>query len=343
MIDDRDPDGPGSADEGLFGLAVDPDGAAVVVIPAPFQATASFRRGTRHGPAAVRLASVQVDLADRELGEPWRAGIAMLELPEAVLAWDRAAEAEALAVIAAGGPVSLELAAAAARVDAQSQRLNAWVARRAREVLDRGAIPAVLGGDHSVSFGAIAAAAERWPGLGILHIDAHADLRRAYEGFTWSHASIMYNALSRLPGISRLVQVGLRDLGRCELDYQAANPRRIRAHFDADIAWALAGGAGWRGLCERIIEPLPERVYVSFDIDGLDPSLCPSTGTPVPGGLSWGQACVLLRVLAESGRRIAGFDLCEVAPGEGPWEASWDAAVGARLLYKLAGWAIATA
>lgn len=342
MIDDFDPDGPGSADDGLFGLEIQPEDAAVVVIPAPFQATTSFRRGTRDGPAAVRRASVQVDLADLETGEPWREGIAILDLPDEVLAWDRDAEPDALAVIAAGGADTPALLEAAARVDASSERVNRWVADRAREVLARGAVPAVLGGDHSVPFGAIAAVAERWPGLGILHVDAHADLRRAYEGFTWSHASIMHNVLTRLPGVAHVVQVGVRDIGRGELDFLAAHPDRVTAWFDPDIAWGLAGGASWQGMCETFLEPLPEHVYISFDVDGLDPALCPSTGTPVPGGLSWHQACVLLRTLATSGRTIVGFDLCEVAPGDGPWDASWDATVGARLLYKLAGWAIAT-
>ena len=116
--------------------------------------------------------------------------------------------------------------------------------------------------------------------------------------------------------------------------------RGVRVWHDAALAWSLSGGVSWRSLVAEILAPLPERVWVSFDIDGLDPSLCPHTGTPVPGGLSWHQATTLLRALASSGRRIVGFDLCEVAPGPGPAGESWDAIVGARLLYKLAGWAI---
>jgi len=341
-MSDFDPDGPASLEDGLFGLGLSPEEAAVTVIPVPFEATTSFRRGTRDGPAAVLEASLQVDLSDLETGEPWREGIAMLPLPESIVALDRQAAPDALAVIEAGGPITPALVAAAARVDAIGERVNRWVADRTREVIARGGIPAVLGGDHSVPFGAMAAVAERWPGVGILHVDAHADLRGAYEGFTWSHASILYNALTRLPDISRVVQVGIRDVGRGELDFLADNSDRVSAWFDPDIAWGMAGGASWRELAEGFVQSLPQYVYVSFDIDGLEPALCPNTGTPVPGGLSWQMACVLLRALGTSGRTIVGFDLCEVAPGPGPLAQSWDANVGARLLYKLAGWAIAS-
>ncbi|MDP6368761.1 MAG: arginase family protein, partial [Planctomycetota bacterium] len=99
---------------------------------------------------------------------------------------------------------------------------------------------------------------------------------------------------------------------------------------------AMARGETWHALMEQALEPLPQRVWITFDVDGLQPTLCPNTGTPVPGGLSWSQANVLLYLLGKSGRKIVGFDLCEVGPKE------WDANVGARLLYKLAGWAIMT-
>jgi agmatinase len=338
---DFDPDGPGSAEDGLFGVPADPAEAAVVVIPVPLEATTSFRRGTRDGPAAVLEASTQLDLSDLETGEPWRAGIAMLPIPEEVRAWDRKAEADALAVIEAGGAVGPTLHAAVERVNAMGEEVNRWVYERAVQILDRGAVPAVLGGDHASPFGCLQAVSERFPGVGVLHIDAHADLREAYEGFTWSHASILFNVLKHLE-VGHLVQVGLRDVGHAERAFIDAQRGRVSAWFDPEIAWALAGGEAWLALAERIVAPLPARVYVSFDIDGLDPALCPNTGTPVPGGLSWQQACALLRVLAESGREIVGFDLCEVAPGPGPAAESWDANVGARLLYKLAGWAVRT-
>lgn len=330
-----DPDAPADGDS-LFGLPGTVEDAAVVVIPVGFEATASYRRGTKDGPPAILAASMQVDLHDIETGEPWQHGIAMEPEDPRVAAWNAAASEDALVVIANGGrdPGDAERAA---RVTAIMDQLHDHVYTRARHWLDRGRIPAIVGGDHSVPYGAIRAAADKYPGLGILHIDAHADLRVAYEGFRWSHASILYN-VAQLPSVGKIVQVGIRDFGKGERDYSESEPR-IDTHFHANVGWMVAGGEPWRRIVERMIAPLPHDVWVTFDIDGLDPALCPNTGTPVPGGLSWPEALVLLRALGESGRRIVGFDVNEVAPGAND---EWDAIVGARLLYKLAGWAIAT-
>jgi agmatinase len=147
----------------------------------------------------------------------------------------------------------------------------------------------------------------------------------------------MYNVMTRLPKVSRLVQVGLRDLGANEDRRIRISRGRIRAHFDANLAAAMARGTRFATLAGRIVRDLPEKVYVSVDIDGLDPSLCPGTGTPVPGGLSWRQATFLLAELVRSGRRVVGADLCEVAPSRG---SDWDANVGARLLYKIIGFGL---
>lgn len=333
-----DLDAPALADAGLFGLGAAPLDAAVVVIPAPFQATTSYRRGTRGGPAAVLEASLQVDLPDRDFGAALQRGVAMLPLEECPIeAWDLEVEDDGLGVIRAWSEGSPPDPAAIARVNAAGVRVNDWIEARADEILARGAIPAVLGGDHSTPFGAIRAVARRHPGLGVLHIDAHADLREAYEGFTWSHASIFFNVLEQIPEIGQLTQVGIRDFGLSEQAIILRNTK-VRTFFDADIAGDIADGEPWRRVAERIVATLPQKVYVSFDIDGLEPALCPSTGTPVPGGLSWHQMSLLLRALAGSGRQIVGFDLCEVAPGPG----DIDAIVGARVLHKLAGWAIAT-
>ena len=148
----------------------------------------------------------------------------------------------------------------------------------------------------------------------------------------------MHNVLERAESIARLVQVGVRDLGEREYDRIHSDPR-ISCNFDRDLHQL-----SW----EVVLAPLPPTVWVSWDIDGLDPSLCPNTGTPVPGGLQWDQAMTLIAALVESGRKIVGFDLCEVSPGrasDGELDLSrlgesWDAAVGARLLYRLGGWAL---
>lgn len=331
---------PGAAcppDSGIFGLPFDVDEAQVVVLPVPWAPTTSYGGGAERGPGAVLAASRQVDLYDRETGRPYEAGIAMEEIPAEVLEWHRRARADARAVIAAAGEVGGDpaLAAALGRVNALSERLDEWVFERTRELLEGGHLVALLGGDHSAPFGSICAHAEAYPGMGILHVDAHADLRPAFEGFAGSHASIMHNVSTRLPGVDRVVQVGIRDFSEEESRVIEESGGRIVTFFDADLAAARHDGVPWRRQVEGIVESLPERVYVSFDIDGLDPSLCPHTGTPVPGGLSFHEANALLAAVARSGRRIVGLDLCEVVPGEG---GEWDANVGARVLYKLIGW-----
>lgn len=321
-----DPDAP--ADEGgLFGLPHPPDDASVVVLPVPFEPTASSGHGTADAPPAVLEASYQVDLSDPETGEPWRQGIALAdEAP-----WMRDLNERCLALAARAREGDEE---ALAQVNAASDRVTDHVEAFTAAVLDDGRIPGILGGDHSVPLGAFRAATARYPGMGILHVDAHADLRVAYEGFTQSHASIFYNAL-QLPGLEALVQVGLRDLGRKERALAAADDR-VHWFTEQTLMAHEHSGRGFGELADAIVGCLPKHVWISFDIDGLDPALCPGTGTPVPGGLSWREAMGLLSALGRSGRHIVGFDLCEVG------SSSWDANVGARLLYKLSGWALAS-
>jgi agmatinase len=331
-----DVEGPGG--DGLYGLGTPLERAGAVIVPVPYEATVSYGAGTARGPAAVLEASDQVDLFDLQTGEPHRAGIAMLDLPAQVEAWSAEARPSAERVIAGGGvDADPGLAEHAAVVDACSERVNAWVRATVEEQLEAGRLVGVLGGDHSVPFGAIAAHAARSPGLGILHVDAHADLRKAYEGFRWSHASILYNVREHLD-VGPVVGVGYRDLCASEERILREDPRFFPYH-DPLVRERLFAGETWGAIANEAVEHLPEQVYVTFDIDGLDPALCPNTGTPVPGGLSWAEACSLLQAVVRSGRRIVGFDLVEVSPPpEGGSE--WDANVGARLLYKLIGFAL---
>lgn len=333
-----DPDAPAHPGSGIYGLPFSPTDAAVVLLPVPWDATTSYRPGTSRGPEAILGASYQVDLFDTELGRIYESGIAMLPISEDVNAWNREARDAAIPVIQAGGAGGDKaLERAAQRVGELSSTLNAWVREQVESWLAAGKTVGVVGGDHSVPFGAIEAIATRHPGMGVLHLDAHADLRRAYEGFTWSHASIMYNVVGRLPEIGRLVQVGIRDVGEAEVQLIEGSGGRIVTHFDAELAARRFRGETWDAQCRAIVESLPRDVYLSFDIDGLDPSFCPHTGTPVPGGLSFQQASYLIGVVVGSGRRVVGFDLSEVAPGD---DDEWDGIVGARLLYKMIGWTL---
>ena len=334
-----DPDAAATGD-GLFGLDTRPEHAKVVVIPVPFDATTSYRPGTARGPAHVLEASRQVDLEDIQYGPIWQAGISMLPIPADIAALSRRARAAAEPVIAAGGaePGNKAHAKAVAAVNAASERVHGFVAREAERILDRGAVPAVLGGDHSSPFGLIAELSLRHPGMGILQIDAHADLRDGFEGFAWSHASIFHNVMTRLPGVGRLVQVGIRDVGSREVAFAQASKGRVKTFYDQRLRDRQFAGATWTKVCREVIAALPKEVYVSFDIDGLTSEHCPHTGTPVPGGITFAETCHLLELLAESGRRVVGFDLCEVAPGAPGDE--WNGCVGARVLYKLMGCAL---
>lgn len=334
-----DPDAAAAPGAGIFGLPFAPADSRVVVLPVPFEATTSYGGGTSGGPEAIFDASKQVDLFDAETGRPYEDGIAMWRLSKRIARWNRDARKHALPIIKAGGAGSKKsLRDKLERVNEISEWMNEWVESHTRDLLMKGKFVAVLGGDHSVPFGAIKAQADRHSGIGILHLDAHADLREAYEGFTWSHASIFHNVMTRIEGVTRLVQVGVRDLGNAERKMIDDSNGRIVTFYDAGLAEEKERGTPWSQVADRIVAELPELIYLSWDIDGLDPTLCPNTGTPVPGGLSWNEAIGLLRALVRSGKKVIGLDLCEVSPGD----SEWDANVGARLLYKMIGFALKT-
>lgn len=336
-----DPNTAARAGSGLFGLPHDPDRAAVHVVPVPWEVTTSYGGGTARAPAAVLAASHQVDLFDLHVDRPYEAGIAMLPADPRIAAWNAEARPLAERIIARGGAIDGDAGLDAARrlVNARSTELNTAVEEATVRILAAGRVPAILGGDHSAPYGAIRAAADRHPGLGMLQIDAHMDLRAAYEGFIWSHASIARNLVDRVPGIASLVQVGLRDFCEEEIEAVAAQGGRVQPWYDGTLARRRFQGETWGRMVAEIIAPLPKEVWISVDIDGLDPKLCPHTGTPVPGGLEFAEAVYLLAAVARSGRWIVGFDLVEVAPGPAAG-GEWDANVGARLLYQLCAWTL---
>jgi agmatinase len=335
-----DPNAAALPGSGIFGLSDAPEDAKVVLIPVPWDATTSYRAGAAKGPGAILEASKQVDLFDIETGKPYASKIAMTDESEEIRAWNVEARMLAVEVLAVGGHVegNEKLTSALARVNALGTLVNERVYNAAKRWIAAGKIVGVVGGDHAAPFGAIQAHAEAYPGMGVLHIDAHADLRFAYEGFEWSHASIMESVSRRLPSISKIVQVGIRDFCEEEFDRIQASKGRIETHYDVDLSRALMQGQLHTKIA-AIAAALPKQVYITFDIDGLDPTLCPSTGTPVPGGLSFHEATAIIRALVDGGHTIVGFDLNEVAPSpEG--EDEWDGNVGARVLYKLIGWAL---
>ena len=340
-----DPNAAALPGSGIYSLLATPEESAVHVLAVPFDATASYRQGAWRGPGAIVRASRQVDLFDAFAGRPYESGIALLESDGRIERLQREAARLARGVIDAGGQVAGDpaLERALRRVNAIGDEVNAIVLEASRAILAAGKLPALVGGDHSTPFGAIEACAELHPGLGVLHFDAHADLRESYEGFEWSHASIMDNVTRRIAGVGKLIQVGIRDFCEAEVERIRGSGGRIVTVFDRDLARARWLDRNLGDVIQRTLAQLPEHVYVSFDIDGLDPALCPNTGTPVPGGLSWDEAGLWLEALARSGRRVVGLDLNEVNPGSASDdEDSWDAMVGARLLYRMIGVALMT-
>lgn len=335
-----DPNAASDPKSGVFGLPYSVKEAKLVYLPVPWEVTTSYGGGTSRGPHAIKQASQQVDLYDLELGNFWQAGLAMAPESRDVRRWNTEGKRAAAPIIKAGGRIAknAKLKASLKKANELGAKLNQWVYQETKKLFAAGKIPAIVGGDHAVPFGAFQAAAEHCGEFGILHFDAHSDTRKAYEGFEWSHASIMFNALHRIPPLKKLVQVGIRDFCQEEHDYVKTQGERAAVFFDERMTARKYAGEPWARICDEIVAGLPRKVWVSFDIDGLDPQFCPHTGTPVPGGLHFQEALAVIKALVKSGRVIIGFDLNEVAPG--PQGDEWDGNVGARLLYKLTGWCL---
>ncbi len=336
---DFDPNSAPGDDHGVFGLPHEEKDAALVLVPVPWEATTSYGGGTSKGPAAILAASVQVDLFDGEVLRPYEPGIFMRPESKEVRGWNKTAKAAAQKVIKAGGCVNgnKNLQKTLKTANDLGGHLNEWVYQETKGLMDAGKIVGLVGGDHSVPYGAFRAAAEKYGDYGLLHFDAHSDTRDAYGGFLWSHASIMRNAMRDLPKIERITQVGIRDFCEQEHEFVAALGQRAKVFYDHDLSARRFGGEPWTRTAQGIVDTLPRQVWITFDIDGLDPGLCPHTGTPVPGGLELAQAVHLIGLVARSGRTIIGFDLNEVCPAPGGKD-EWDANVGMRLLYKLIAW-----
>lgn len=331
-----DPNSPGDPNANIFGLPFTTEEAEVVIIPVPWDVTVSYSDGTSKGPEAIFEASFQVDLHEPEIKDAWKIGIAMEEISDEIISKNELLRTEAKVYIHAitnGVDPSKDFSISniGKIVNDGSEWLNAWVKKTCLDQMNKGKLVALLGGDHSTPFGMMQALAEKYPSFGILQIDAHADLRKAFEGFTFSHASIMYNALT-IPQVGKLVQVGIRDYCQEENELISNSNGRVKTFFDRDLKHAQFAGKTWKQQVDEIISELPENVYISFDIDGLDPKLCPNTGTPVAGGFEFEQAAYLIQQVAKSGKKIIALDLNEVSPSEND---EWDANVGARMLFRM--------
>ena len=331
-----DPSSVGNPNNNIFGLPFSEEDARLIILPIPWEVTVSYNAGTARAPDHIFTASLQVDLFDPEARETWMQGIFMRETNKKILTKSDYLRKEAelyIKYISQGEIVADNkfMCKTLKEINEGSLFLNDWVYQQTKDMLDAGKLVGLLGGDHSTPLGYFKAIADKYESFGILQIDAHCDLRKAYEGFNYSHASIMYNALNQIPNLEKLVQVGIRDFCEEELDEINGSNGRVVAFFDKQIKERQYEGECWRDIAFDIINQLPQNVFISFDIDGLDPKLCPHTGTPVQGGFETEQVFYLLKKLVQSGRKIIGFDLNEV----GVSHDEWDENVGARVLYKL--------
>ncbi|MGX5816805.1 agmatinase family protein [Chitinophaga lutea] len=331
-----DPNSPGLLSNNIFGLPFGEEDARLVLLPVPWEVTVSYSNGTARGPEHIFTASKQVDLYDADVKDGWKHGFYMRESDRQLLLRSDYLRKEAelyLRFLTEGGDVQENefLRRSVEDVNKGTQKMNDWVYQQTNALLKKGKLVGLVGGDHSTPLGFYKALAEQYGDFGILQIDAHCDLREGYEGFRYSHASIMHNALGEVPQLKQLVQVGVRDYCEEELDYIRESDGRVVTFFDQDLKERSFEGESWKHVCDDIVNRLPQLVHISFDIDGLDPKLCPHTGTPVPGGLEAQQVFYLFKKVLESGRRLIGFDLVEVSPGQD----EWDANVGARVLFKL--------
>lgn len=264
----------------------DPKRSAAAIIPVPYDLTSTWQKGADRGPAAIITASQAVELYDIESGSaPCEHGIATLE-----------------PVTTNEGP----------------EHLATLVRARVASVLNQRQLPIVLGGEHSVTIGAVEAVAARHPDLTILQIDAHGDTRETYEGSTHNHACVMARAREH----GRIVQVGIRSIDQEEV----ARLERENVFYAHEIAGRT--DTEWM---DRVVERLTSNVYITIDLDAFDPSLLPATGTPEPGGLQWYEVTRLLERVTRQ-RNIVGFDVVELLPQEGEHASSF---IAAKLVYRL--------
>jgi agmatinase len=338
LLSSFNPNSVANNNSGIFGLPHGAEDAEIIVVPVPWEVTVSYGSGASEGPLAILEASYQLDLCHHDFPELWKKGIFMDEIPSDILTLSANAKPKSKSIIEAlqrGETVESDpnLAPLYDEVNSACNLMNTWVENRCKYWLNQGKQVVLLGGDHSTPLGYLKTVALKNENFGLLVIDAHKDLRDAYEGFKYSHASIFFNALKEIPQISKLVQVGIRDYCHEEKSLCAENAHRISVFYDRNNRKRMYEGADWKTICDEIIHALPAKVYVSVDIDGLDPKMCPNTGTPVAGGLEYEELMYLLNRLKQSGKTIVGTDLCEVAPGEN----DWDGNVGARVLFQLCG------
>ena len=294
--------------------------ANLIVIPVPWDLTCSYGRGAARGPELIRQASLQLDFFNTEFKCSYQDQIYFEKNPPHIQSLNRKSTKwadEVQALWAKGNKLSGESEKRLCeKVNQACEKMLDWLYKKSSLLLQEGKIPALAGGDHSASEALLGALGEKFEGkYGILHIDAHSDLRPRYQGFSYSHGSVMHRVLNSPRAPEKLVQVGVRDI--CEEEYHSIKTDpRICCFFDRELSTRLFNGSPWGEICHQIISHLPSKVYISLDVDGLSWENGPGTGTPVPGGLSFAQTLYLLSEIKRQKKKVLGFDVMECAPGE---------------------------
>ena len=342
-MDDKrfDPNGVIPDNGNYFGIPLDPEDAALVLISAPWDVTVSARGGCSYAPDAIIEASRRVDFFEPMAPYSWRKGIATAPVDYSIqdLSHRLRSDAERVMRVHDIGSTpydKLVYERRLRRINEGSQTMVENIYQQSKRWLDRGKIVGLVGGDQSTAYGHIRAVAEHHHNIGILHIDSGCDLIERYQGFEHSHASIMHNVLRDIDGVKRIVGVGVRAFKPVEWE-RALSDDRIRLFTGQSIWSKHFEGVAWASICEDIINELPENVYVSLDIDGLTIECSPHTGSLVAGGLRFPEVVYLLGKIVDSGCKIVGFDLTEVVPD---FADKTDAAIASRLLYNMCAMAL---
>ena len=320
-----------SLNNGIFGQDCTVDNASIVIISVPWDLTCSYGVGSALNRQAIHEASLQLDLWDFNAQSAWKQGIALAPEFSDILSFNQNYRSDATLIykeLESGNFLSKDLLEAQTKINQYSELLLDKVSDSILSYLNQNKRVVLLGGEHSISLAYLRALSTLYKSFGVLQWDAHMDCRESYAGFNYSHASVMYHA-AHIPELKHIVQVGIRDCCSTEIEFSKQAPSKIHTFFDRQLASDQFRGRLWSDICDEIIDKCPNYIYISCDIDGFDPSLCPSTGTPVPGGLSFNQWNYLLQELKRQGKTIIGSDLVEVVTNT-----KWDANVAARLLYQ---------
>jgi agmatinase len=327
-----DPNGPAAKSSGVFGLMSPKIESKLVLLPVPWDATTSKRQGTSYAPAMILHESKFVELFDIDFKKMYEHGIFMLPEQKKIREMNLLTK-KMISTTKLDDDGNKTTKSARGKINTMCNKANDFIYVETKKLLSTGKLVGVIGGDHSITLGSIKAHLEKYPKMALIQIDAHADLRKSFEGHTYSHASIAYNVLNETK-IQKVIQVGVRALCEEEMKRIDSQKKRVETFFAQKIMEQEFSGRKWHSTCKKIASSLPKEVYISLDVDALDVEYCPNTGTPVPGGMGFQQLIHLIKIICNSNKRICGFDIVETGSN------SFDASVSAHLLYQLCGWCL---